>query len=198
MTEGVGSARDYRLLLILRRVNFLWFLFLLLQSLMNSLLSGDTTTSWQKVFLGVAMAMNEPWVSYSLRTTAHMKLFGLQLARFFSFRVCNTMNGSGALTCMGRMWELGCPFWGHTWFQKAALLGKPRPCCSWPPGHVSHQGETEGSNDYTVHTGESIIVPKGNKQRSIETGFVFVRLYSIQSFYDYIYSSVYLCNKLPL
>lgn len=118
--------------------------------------------------------------------------------RLVLYLLDESLDNDGALTPLEGEWEPEIPFLGSTQLQKVSALGKPWPCCCWPPGHVSHQGESGGSNDYTIYTGESIIAPKSNKQRSIETGFVFVRLYSIQSFCDCMYSSVYLCNKLPL
>lgn len=146
----------------------------------------------------MVMAMKETWVPYLLCCAAQKKYLVLQWARFVSHDVCNILNSSGAFTHLESMWEAEIPFQGCIQLQMVALLGKHWPCYWWPPGCVSYQGENGGSNGYIVHTGESIKVQKGNKQRRIEAGFVFVRLYSIQSFYDYIYSSVYLCNKLPL
>lgn len=137
-------------------------------------------------------------IPYLLCRVSQKKQLVLQQIRFVTYLLDEFLDSDGALTHLESEWELEIPFPGCTQLQKVSALGKPWPCCCWPPGHVSHQGESGGSNDYTIHTGESIIAPKSNKQRSIETGFVFVRLYSIQSFCDCMYSSVYLCNKLPL
>lgn len=168
-----------------------------------------------KVFFGMFMAMaglndlgspfKPKWfydsmfqVPYLLCRVSQKKYLVPQQVRFVTHIGYKFLNSDGALTHLESEWESEIALPACTQLQKAAVLGKPWPCCCWPPGRVSHRGESGGSNDYTIHTGESIIVPKSNKQRSIETGLVFVRLYSIQSFCDCMYSSVYLCNKLPL